>query len=367
MYYGEGRTARLANLRTIIPRGVQRAVGPFTVCAVPHPITATPGAHSHARAPCSCPCPKLTGEAYTTAPYPGTHTPTSYPPRTATTSYHPTLSNTWRWDPPHPIRRTRARCADTFHAWTQTRHRTLNLKAEATIRRVLEGESHLMVEGLTEHILIAAMYATAAASRLWKDRPSPPLAQAVQDAPSTGPTAEDIHQVLPMRALSKTEPVVRAIQLVHWDAMDAPPATAEVHILKNRNIWGTVGRPPQGETGSSTRPRRRGPATATRQTPPATRQPRPPQPRGSPGSAALRLLLGAGGARRPPPPGRQPRVDTPCHPLHGPHAPPLGRHRAAAPNLAHGPARHPAGGPGDAWHHDQASVPAEGRRPHVQA
>ena len=37
---GESRTARLADLRTIIPRNIQRAVGPFTVYAVPHPITA---------------------------------------------------------------------------------------------------------------------------------------------------------------------------------------------------------------------------------------------------------------------------------------------------------------------------------------
>ena len=53
-----------------------------------------------------------------------------------------------------------------------------------------------MVEGLTKHILIAAMYARAAAPRLLEDRPSPPLAQAAQDTPSPGPTAEDIHQIL---------------------------------------------------------------------------------------------------------------------------------------------------------------------------
>ena len=72
----------------------------------------------------------------------------------------------------------------------------LTLKAEATIPQDLEGENHLMVEGLTEHFPIAAMYATASASRLWEDCPSPPLAQAVQDAPNTGPTAEDIHRIL---------------------------------------------------------------------------------------------------------------------------------------------------------------------------
>ena len=116
----------------------------------------------------------------------------------------------------------------------------LTLKAEATIPRDLEGENHLMVEGLTEHVLIAAMYATASASRLWEDHPSPPVAQAAQDAPDTGPTAEDIHQILNMRAPLKTHPAVRPIQLVSWDAMDAPPTTTEVHIVKHRDTWWTV-------------------------------------------------------------------------------------------------------------------------------
>ena len=79
----------------------------------------------------------------------------------------------------------------------------LTLKAETTIPRDQEGENHLMVEGLTEHVLIAAMYATASASRLWEDRPSPPLAQAAQDAPYTGPTAKDIDQILSTRAPPK--------------------------------------------------------------------------------------------------------------------------------------------------------------------
>ena len=93
-----------------------------------------------------------------------------------------------------------------------------------------------MVEGLLQHVLIAATYATASTSRLWEDRPSPPVAQAAQDAP----TAKDIHQILNMRAPPKTHPVVRPIELVSWDAMDAPPATTEVHILKHRDIWWTV-------------------------------------------------------------------------------------------------------------------------------
>ena len=97
-----------------------------------------------------------------------------------------------------------------------------------------------MVEGLTKHVLIAAMYATASASRLWESRPSPPLAQAAQDAPDTGPTAEDIHQILNMRAPPKTHPQICPIQLVSWDAMDAPLTTAEVHILKHRDTWWTV-------------------------------------------------------------------------------------------------------------------------------
>ena len=94
-----------------------------------------------------------------------------------------------------------------------------------------------MVEGRTEHVLIAAVYPTASASRLWEDRPSLPLAQAAQDAPDT---AEDIHQILNMRAPPKTHPQVGPIQLVSWDAMDAPPTTTEVYILKHRDTWWTV-------------------------------------------------------------------------------------------------------------------------------
>ena len=97
-----------------------------------------------------------------------------------------------------------------------------------------------MVEGLTEHVPIAAMYAAASASRLWEDRPSPPLAQAAQDAPDAGPTAEDVWRILSSRAPPKTHAKLRPIQLVSWDAMDAPPASTEVHILKHRNIWWTV-------------------------------------------------------------------------------------------------------------------------------
>ena len=66
-----------------------------------------------------------------------------------------------------------------------------------------------MVEGLTEHVLIAEMYAEASASRLWEDRRSAPLAQAAQDAPDAGPTAKDLHRILSNRAPPKTHPQVR--------------------------------------------------------------------------------------------------------------------------------------------------------------
>ena len=84
------------------------------------------------------------------------------------------------------------------------------------------------------------MYATVAWSRLWDNCPSPPLGQAAQDAPSPGPAAQKIHQILHMRAPPKNHPVVRPIELVDWDAIDAPPPTAEVHILKHQDIWWTV-------------------------------------------------------------------------------------------------------------------------------
>ena len=96
------------------------------------------------------------------------------------------------------------------------------------------------MEGLTEHVPIVAMYAMAAASGLSEDRPSPPLAQAAQDACSPGPTAEDIHHILVMHAPPKTHPVVRRVQLVSRDAIKEPLATTEVHVLKHRDTWWTV-------------------------------------------------------------------------------------------------------------------------------
>ena len=53
VYYGESRTAGLADLRTIIPRHIQCAMGPFTVYAVPHPIMAR---CTHCNPRCTQPC-----------------------------------------------------------------------------------------------------------------------------------------------------------------------------------------------------------------------------------------------------------------------------------------------------------------------
>ena len=97
-----------------------------------------------------------------------------------------------------------------------------------------------MVEGLTKHVRIAAMYATASASRLWEERPSPPLAEGAQEPPDTGPAAKDNHPILSTRAPLKTRPQVRPVRLVGWDAMDAPLATMDIQILKHRDTWWTV-------------------------------------------------------------------------------------------------------------------------------
>ena len=53
VYYGESHTARLADLRTIIPRDIQPAVGPFSVYAVPDLITAQ---CTHCNPHCALPC-----------------------------------------------------------------------------------------------------------------------------------------------------------------------------------------------------------------------------------------------------------------------------------------------------------------------
>ena len=254
IYYGESRTARVADLRTIIPCHIQRAVGPFTVYAVPHPITAQ---CTHCNPRCALPCAGALQQLLPTPTYRGRiylgtipGDPHPYPLPAADRHHAIPLHlvehlavgpSPFQKHPPHTP--SDGRPPDEPTRTTPGPKRSialLTLKAEATIPRGLEGENHLMVEGLTEHVLIAAMYATASASRLWEDRPSPPLAQAAQDAPDTGPTAEDTHQILNMGAPRKTHLQVRPIQLVSWDAMDAPPTTTEVHILKHRDTWWTV-------------------------------------------------------------------------------------------------------------------------------
>ena len=113
----------------------------------------------------------------------------------------------------------------------------------------------------------------------------------------------------------------------------------EVHILKHRDTWWTVEWDDHGKVRRATA---HAPTTKSRphhaEGTACDSRTHPPGPRGSLRSAALRPLLGAGGARRTPPPGTHPSVDTPRHPLHGPHAPPRGRHRAPAPHLANRPA-----------------------------
>ena len=254
IYNGESRTAWLADLRTMIPRHIQRAVGPFTVYVVPRPIT-TQCTHCNPR--CALPCPgalqqPLPTPIYRGRIYLGTIPRDPQPYLLPAADRHHAIPlhlvehlavgpSPFQKRPPHTTSDRRLPDEPT-HATPGPKRviALLTIKAEATIPRDLVGESHLMVEGLTEHVLIAAMYATASAFRLWEDRPSQPLAQAAQDAPDTGPSAEDIHRILSTRAPPKTHPQVCPIQLVSWDAMDAPPATTEVHILKHRDTWWTV-------------------------------------------------------------------------------------------------------------------------------
>ena len=115
-----------------------------------------------------------------------------------------------------------------------------------------------------------------------------------------------------MRAPPKTHPQVRPIQLVSWDAMDAPPATEEVHILKHRDMWWTVEWDDHGKVrrAAAHAPDDEVPPRSTRRGPLPTRRRRPPHPRGSLGSAVLHPLLSAGGAKGPPPHGTHPSVDT---------------------------------------------------------
>ena len=202
IYYGESRTARLADLRTIVPRHIQRAVGPFIIYAVPHPITAQ---CTRCNPRCTQPCAgslqqPLSNPTYRGGIYLGTIPGDPNPYLLPAADRHHAIPlqgvehlavgpSPFQKRPPHTPSDGRPPDEPT-HATPRPKRAIalLTLKAETTIPLDLEGENHLMVKGLTEHVLIAAMYATASAFRLCEVRPSPPLAQVVQDAPSTGPT-----------------------------------------------------------------------------------------------------------------------------------------------------------------------------------
>ena len=254
IYYGESRTARLAVLRTIIPRHIQRAVGPFTVYAVPDPTTAQCTHCNPRRAqPCAGALQQpLSTPTYRGGIYLGTIPGDPHPYLLLAADRHHAIPlhlvellavgpSPFQQRPPHTP--SDGPPPDELTHATPGPKRAialLILKAEATIPRDLEGKNHLMVEALTEHVLIAAMYAAASASRLWEDRPSPPLAQAAQDAPDTGPTAEDIHRILSTRAPPRPTPRSAASSSSAGTPWTPPPATTEVHILKQQDIWWTV-------------------------------------------------------------------------------------------------------------------------------
>ena len=183
-YHGESRTAQLADVRTIIPYHIQRTVEPLSIYAVAHPIVAQ---CTHCTPSCAQPCMGALLQPLHTPNYRRGHIPrhytrgpatlTSCPQRTAITPYHCTSSNTpGRGTVPlsevPPPRSSDRRPPDepTHASPGPTRDSALlSLKREATISRDVEGENHLEVEGLTEQIPLAAVYATAAASRLWED------------------------------------------------------------------------------------------------------------------------------------------------------------------------------------------------------
>ena len=179
-------------------RHIQRAVGPFTVYGVPHPITL----HcTHCNSRCAPSCAGALQQPLPTAIYRGgiylgTIPGDPHPYLLPGADHHHAI-------PLHLVEHLAVgpspfqKCPpdEPTHATAGPKRAiaVLTLKAESTIPRDLQGENNLMVEGLTEHVLIAAMYAAASGSRLWEDLPSPPLAQAAQDAPDTGPVAEDIN------------------------------------------------------------------------------------------------------------------------------------------------------------------------------
>ena len=133
----------------------------------------------------------------------------------------------------------------------------LTLKAEATIPRELEGINHLMVGGLTEHVLIAAMYAAASACRVWEDRPSPLPAQGAQDAPDNGPYRRGHPPNRQHASTPEDPPPGRPPPARQLGRNGRPPGHhRRTHpVTPGRLVDSGMGRPRQGQTGNGTRSR----------------------------------------------------------------------------------------------------------------
>ena len=158
IYYGESRTARLADLRTIIPRHIQRTVEPFTIYAVPQPRTAQ-CTHSNPR--CAQPCAvalqqPLPSPTYRGGIYLGT-IPGDLPPYLlpAADLHHAIPLNLVDHLAvgPSPFQRLPRSTPSDRRPPDEPTHATpgpkraialLTLKAEATMPRDLEGENHLI-------------------------------------------------------------------------------------------------------------------------------------------------------------------------------------------------------------------------------
>ena len=214
--------------------------------------------------------------------------------------------------PPHPIRRTPARRADTHHAWTQTRHCTPHPKGGSPDPPVPGG-------GKPPHVGRAD---GAGPDRSYvchnvrlpplRGPPSPTSGPSSAGPPDTGPTAKDIHQILNMQAPPKTHPQGQPHPARQLGRHGRPPGhNGGSHPQTPGHLVDIgMGRPRQGQTGNGTAP-------TTGMGPLVTRRTCPPHPSCSLRSAALRPVLGAGGAIGPPPPRTHPSVDTPRHSLHG--------------------------------------------------
>ena len=144
---------------------------PYRITWPPCAAAATPDAPTSVLMPSINPYPHPPpGAASSSAPYQGTPTPYSNWWRTETTAFHCTTCYTWRWGPPpfhkrppppppQPVRRLApGPCTPQGPKWAIA---MIPLKAEATMPTDLDGESHIVVDGLKEHILIMAMYAAA--------------------------------------------------------------------------------------------------------------------------------------------------------------------------------------------------------------